>query len=373
MMPKANALVALLCVVVGGTTTSLPPPTGEFGVGVSRHVIPFRNHDDPVWPGNVSTEYLATAYYPTEEPGQTTRYMEPELAEIYEKGWNITAGSLANLTAMLAPGAPYLPLSLSQGPTIVFNPGGMGPPSSVYTAIITDLVSRGYVVFALDHVYEQPFVRYPNGTGVRGLPLDFQYDLDFVERLHEARRRATLHFIHYLPQLVEGLGARFATTGLGVFGGSLGGSLAFAAALGSNEVDAAVNLDGTLWGDLVANDSSVDTGKPVLFLATAGHSGDGDPSWATFPAWQTGWWRLLSVAGTLHSDWSDVTFWKQFGMNKATGDIDGRRMIDLSREYIGAFFGRHLRGEDAPILDAPAEEWPEVEVTDGRNGTRALD
>ncbi|TDZ39664.1 putative 1-alkyl-2-acetylglycerophosphocholine esterase [Colletotrichum spinosum] len=342
----------------------IPPPTGDYNVGAQRFVIPFLNEDDLVWPNGVATEYLVTLYYPTLDKESCPKpYLEPELAQLYADTWRF---NVSQLTSMVRWNASY-PDS-ETGPTLLFGPGGWGPPTDGNYILISDLVSHGYVVAAFDHVYEQPFLRYPNGTGVYGLPPNYTNTNQWVERLHAIRVKHQLHFVNFFPSLVADLDAPFKTDGFGTFGVSLGGSAALTLALESDAVAAAVNMDGANYGRLNSTSDS-DLKKPSMILGFQNHNANTDRTWNNYRAWQTGWWRLFSVDGTVHADWSDLTFWKRFGTTRSMGPIDGYRMANISRTFIRAFFDETLLGVGQPLLDAPSQDFPEVhwdEVHDGK-------
>ncbi|KAH7312581.1 platelet-activating factor acetylhydrolase [Stachybotrys elegans] len=331
----------------------LPPPSGQYNVGARREVIPFINPDN-VSPNNVSTEYLATFYYPTLDsaPCAPKPYLEPELAEMY---YDLYTWNISHLTSTVRWNASYLDEAV--GPTVIFGPGGWGPPTDAYTIIFSELASLGYVVAALDHPYEQPFVRYPNGTGVYGLAIDFSGTLPFVEELAEVRSREMLHFIDTLPSLAASMGAPFETDNLGTFGHSLGGATALSAALSSPAVAAAINQDGTMY--TVFHTPASDIRKPTMLLGMEIHIPENDLSWREFMEFQTGWWLYVTVTGVMHLDWSDLTWWKKYG-GRALGTIDSQRMVDLTNTYITAFFDRHLKGVPSDVLEGQTGAWPEV-------------
>ncbi|KAJ5000836.1 Lactose regulatory protein LAC9 [Colletotrichum sp. SAR 10_66] len=359
--PTLCLWASLISTVLG---EPIPAPTGKYNVGAQRFVVPFIDDDDVVWPNGVSTEYLVTLYYPTpDEKPYPKPYLEPELVELYEDLWNY---NISHLTSTLRWNASYL--DEGTGPTLLFGPGGWGPPTDGSYIAISDLVSHGYVVAAFDHVYEQPFVRYPNGTGVYGLsPAFSNYTLAWVEELHAVRVRQQLHFIDYFPSLVAELDAPFKTTDFGTFGVSLGGSAALTLALESDAVAAAINVDGTNWGRLNSTSDS-DLKKPSMILGFGGHNANSDRTWSNYRAWQTGWWRLFSVDGSVHADWEDRTYWKIFGTTATMGPINGNRMVNVTRTFIRAFFDEVLLGVEQPLLDTPSEDFPEVhwdEIHDG--------
>ncbi|OHF01914.1 platelet-activating factor acetylhydrolase [Colletotrichum orchidophilum] len=334
----------------------IPAPTGEYNVGAERFVVPFLDEKDVVWPNGVSTEYLVTLYYPTADEKPCPKpYLEAELTELYADLWTY---NVSHLTSTVRWNATYL--DDGTGPTLLFGPGGWGPPTDGNYIVISDLVSHGYVVAAFDHVYEQPFVRYPNGTGVFGLsPAFSNYTLDWVEKLHAIRIKQQLHFIDYFPSLVAELKAPFKFNDFGAFGVSLGGSAALTVALESDAVAAAINVDGTNWGRLNSTSDS-DLRKPSMILSFQGHNANTDRTWNNYRTWQTGWWRLFSVDGSMHADWSDLTFWKSFGTTRPSGPVDGNRMVYISRTFIRAFFDDVLLHISQSILDSPSEDFPEV-------------
>lgn len=346
-------------------TEPIPEPSGEYNVGMRRFLVPFINHDDPTSPNNVSTSYLATVYYPTnDEPAPPSPYLEPELAQIYADAWEF---DVAHLTTTIRQNATFLPGKKSAGPSIIFGPGGWGPSTDGFRILLSELASHGYAVAALDHIHEQPFLRLPNGTGVYGLPVTFSGTQPFLNIFHEVRVREVLHFIDYWPQLVAKLCAPFEKHRLGAIGHSFGGSISLNAAIRSDKVVAALNQDGGIFGIAAANLSSSDAGKPTMLLGFENHTPRTDRSWGNYTSQQTDWWRVITVNGTVHQDWSDLSFWKIFGTTRPMGSIDGRRMVNIRSAYVRAFLDEHLRGEESPLLDENSEDWPEVIVDSGND------
>ena len=362
---RALGLVALLGQALAAH--ELPRPSGKYNVGATRHVIPFVNPNDPFWPANLETDYLATVYYPTLDPvPEPEKYLQPEMAAEMEKQWEFYPGSLAAIEARIAWNASYL--DQVRGPTLFFGPGGGGPPTDAYTVLISELVSRGYVVAGLDHFYEQPFLRYPNGTGVPGLPLAHSFTQEELESLYDARLRDLVHFVDLWPLFVQDQQAPFNVSGPhGALGHSFGGSLSVSAAINASSVGAAINMDGTLWGNLVTNSSASDVKKPTLLFGQEGHTGETDPTFAWFTAQQTGWWRMINVKGATHLCFSDLAYWTTLGISDQTfGTVEGHRMMEITDTIVGAFFAEFLLGKPGdPILDEPQSDWPDIIIDDG--------
>ncbi|KAL7619893.1 hypothetical protein AAE478_010440 [Parahypoxylon ruwenzoriense] len=266
---------------------SLPPPTGPYQVGITRHTIEHFNPRDPLAPNKVSTAFLATIFYPTlQKPGGAPElYLNPKTAAYFENSWNYTWGG---------------PVGQPPYPTILFGPGGGGPPVEGSTIPLAELASHGYTVIGLDHPFEQPFLRYPNGTGAYGIDIDFN-DLQLLEAIYRTRLVDNAVLLKRLPKLVQQLKAPFNISHFGALGYSLGGAASFGSMYGDARFVSGLNPDGSLFG----RPSSVfaDVKKPVFLLASEYHSGEGeqaDSSWQIFLSRQTGYVREIFVIGTTH-------------------------------------------------------------------------
>ncbi|KAI0424219.1 hypothetical protein F5Y09DRAFT_149622 [Xylaria sp. FL1042] len=361
-------IVALTILQGCAQAVSLPRPSGKYNVGVSKHTIEHFNPFDILAPNYISTAFLATIYYPTlQEPeAEPQPYLEPELAAILEAEYNYTSGFLSTITAHLQPDAPYLDGAVGKSafPTLLFGPGGGGPPVAGNTILISELVSHGYTVVGLDHPFEQPFIRFPNGTGVVGVEIDFNSTI-LLEDIYDTRLVDTAVFLDYFPELVRKLGAPFSTTHIGSFGYSLGGAAAVGSIYYDGRLASGLNLDGALLGLQEAlNNTVADTKKPVLFLGSEVHTGEDavhDITWGTFPLWQTAYFGKFLINGTMHHDFSDDTFWKTIQpTDPTTGPIDGNRQVAIMNAYVKAFLDFTLLGQNSSTLYGPSAEWPEV-------------
>ncbi|KAI0133004.1 hypothetical protein BJ170DRAFT_719207 [Xylariales sp. AK1849] len=288
-------LLAGFALISGAIGIAIPPPTGPHRLGVKRIEVDYTNTGDPVAPNDITTSFLATVFYPTagglkykQEP-----YLDPATASLYENAFTLTNGSLSSLTFTAIRDAPVLSDQLA--PTVIY-------------------ASYGYTVIGLDHAYEQPFLRWPNGTRLYGLDIFFSgFTAESTAALQSIRINETVALLNNIPVLEKALGAPINQTHLGTF-----------------------------WGDLQANDSSIDTQRPVFLFGSAGHGGseEGDVTWKTFPKWQTGWERLLNVNGSEHLDFSDETFWREvpIATNLTRGTIDGNRMMKYHADFCEGVF-----------------------------------
>ncbi|KAI1422055.1 hypothetical protein F5Y12DRAFT_658413 [Xylaria sp. FL1777] len=344
----------------------IPPPTGPYKVSRKKVEIPYVNTGDPIAPNNVTTAFLATVYYPTPEhfTGPPVPYLDPALAALFEDAYNVTAGSFANLTTnAIVKDAPRL--NKATYPTLLFGPAGVGPPVEMFSILLSDLASYGYTVIGADHPYEQPFIRWPNGTALYGLPPFDNPDIDAVA-LIDIRVNETKALIDNIPLIERSVGGLIDSRHVGTFGHSVGGAAAAGALLHDHRVSSAINID----GPFSAKDQYTDAGKPVLLLSEEGIE---DQSWVDFAPVQTAWWKHLSITGSLHLDFSDLAFWKEVTDVKAhsssLGNINGYRQVNITRTFVRAFFDFTLRGVRETILDGPSNAWPELIFVTAENGT----
>ena len=128
--------------------------------------------------------------------------------QIFTTYYELPNGTIQNATARTTYEAKPLPveewkeLNLL---TLIFSPPFAGPPSQVFHAFISNLVSHGYSVVTMDHPYEQPYLQLPDGTGIPGLPVDHDINteegLEFVQRVHNYRLTDAHAVLKALPSL----------------------------------------------------------------------------------------------------------------------------------------------------------------------------
>ncbi|KAI0537908.1 hypothetical protein GGR58DRAFT_501680 [Xylaria digitata] len=371
MIPNVRSV--MLCLAAFGlaslqflilvAATTIPSSTGPYHVGKTRRTIHHHYGHGPLAPKNVGTAFLATIFYPTNQKPKAPPQPYPwgGIAEYYENRWNYTEGFLQSLTSTVQYDTPFLEGSVGQSPfpTIIFGPGGGGPPVDGNTIFLSELAPHGYTIICVDHPWDQAYIQFPNGTAVAGTAWDTWLTLAQVTPVYEIRIIDNKVLLEAFSQLIEELKAPINTSLIG----SLGFSLSGAAAIGTiydEKIVSRLNMDGSLWGKAAANNSSSDAKKPVFLFGHELHLG-GDPSWASFPRWQTGSFRYLLVNGTTELDFFDDAFWRLLEPNSQLGGtIDPYRMINITNAYVKAFFDLTLLGQYSPILDGPSKEYPEV-------------
>ncbi|GAA0267259.1 lipase [Actinomadura nitritigenes] len=336
----------------------LPPPTGPHAVGRSvLHLVDTRR-PDPWVPSAGPRQLMVSMYYPARPgTGGPAAYMTTEEARLFlrEK----------------APGAGFPPEALSatrtyartgarpaggRFPLVLLSPG-FGFPRATLTGLAEDLASHGYVIALVDHTYENSGTTFPDGRTLAcaicdkppagGQPAiarsragDISFVIDRLTGHHPAWRDA--HLID--------------SRRIGMAGHSIGGDAAAATMAADRRVRAGVDMDGTFYAPV----PSTGLGHRPFLMFGAEHEAPGaDPTWEQ--AWRSldGWKRWLTVAGSDHGTFTDMPVLSAWAGRPGTA-LSPQRSEQITRTYVGAFFGLHLEGTPQPLLEGPSSADPEV-------------
>jgi hypothetical protein len=213
---------------------SLPPPTGSYSVGQKPCVFDHVSPNDPFWPNNVSTSLLINLYYPTLDTATPVYYIWEGFSKTYDEYFAVPAGSFRDMTANLAFDAHPLPHAEGKKlrlPTLMFGPSGGGPSSRMFTDLLSELASHGYVIITVDQPYEQPYLEYPNGTVFTGV-LDLSWSGEtFLQEIYDYRLTDNSALLDTMPHIASDTGIPINLTHFVFFGHSVGGTTALSAVL----------------------------------------------------------------------------------------------------------------------------------------------
>lgn len=245
---------------------SFPKPSGPFDVGrleidVTDASREERFTDDPT----DKRRLLVSLYYPAAAPadGKHGAYGTPELAAV----WPFFN---EERRAWLSPGYASVPIAAERFPVLLFSPG-IGSLTLYYSSLLYEIASRGFVIAALWHPYSAEVVAFPGGTVLRSNPAGGMNGVPPGEQRAKLERLGTVwaddqRFV--LDQLAAWntqhslLRGHLDLQRVGAFGHSLGGAAAAQAAHVDRRIDAAVNMDGAMFGTVTTEGSRV----PFLLL-----------------------------------------------------------------------------------------------------------
>jgi len=375
--------------------TALPEPTGPHSVGRVSYdwVDPTRNEIYAADPDD-RRELVVFVWYPVnpQPAAEFAPYLPPEWAPAAE----FLGLNLAGVSSHAIPEAAVA-ADNSVYPVLLLSPSGF--PPLLLAAIAEELASHGFVVVGVNHTYETTVTAFADGRvvpmnpaaigGALG-PQTGSYEEVFRQRESVCEYKAAdlASVAGHLERLnndpTQLLAGRLDLTRVAALGHSFGGNAALEWCRTDQRCVAAVNLDGALWSEV----GRVGLDRPAMqvlaehreFAVTSEEAvkAGAAPTVDWFEAEKAitfGGWRTvqklaqpgytMQVGGAAHLSFMDVPFLPVTDASivkaaLAATRIDPQRMWRITCDLLLAFFARHLNGAPAPLLDGPADDYPEV-------------
>jgi EmrB/QacA subfamily drug resistance transporter len=333
----------------------VPAPTGPYPVGTRSFELVDRSRREPGTNGRKPRSFVMQLWYPRAAGGgKHEPYMPRKVAAFVAADGGLPVSILTRIR--LAAVSDAAPLRHAGGWPVVLFSTGYGVERQLYSGLVQDLASHGYVVAALDHPHDAGIVSFPDGHTVsfgkvgennnaisNALTVriaDTRYALDALTRLNrEGRSHAfcgTFNLDH-----------------VGMFGHSLGGATAAATMLIDRRIDAGLDMDGFLFGKVA------DTGlkKPFMLFSA-------DPGFRSKPNLAQFWGHLkgpryaVDFAGAAHLAFTDLVFLvpqlagteqaaAQARIRPLIGTVNATVAYAAERAYILAYFDRTLKSKGA--------------------------
>lgn len=382
MVLAAGILAAGVTVAVAGKTPAtprttaaasepasvpLPAPPGPYPVGTRPLQLVDHSRRDTLAPTAQNRTLMIQLWYPAAHANRypIAPYMPTEAARYEDQTLKLPAGTFESVRSYGHLDAPPAPAP-SGWPVVLFSPG-LGTTRLLYTTLVEDLASRGYLVVAIDHPYDADVVEFPDGH----LATMAQITSPRIPDLVQIRTQDTSFVLDQLNRLdagslVPGWSHRLDLTRIGMFGHSLGGASTAAVMFSDQRIAAGANLDGTFYGPYPPQGLD----RPFLLMSSAMHDRTNDPSWAQMWPLLRGWRLDLKLAGSGHRTYSDIAvlasplhLTKLFPPDQLPyiiGTIDGIRAATIEQTYLTAFFDQTLRHRTEPLLRHPDPHFPEI-------------
>lgn len=370
----------LSLLVFSATLTSaivIQPPLGKYGVASTAMELVDTSRNDTYAPKPEPRRVMVSAYYPANlfkncQPVMLP-YMPPATAVIYDEFYaplgipNGTFGTFELSTCA------FNRKDRSRGPNdfpiVLFSPG-LGNSRLLYGAMAQSLASHGYVVITMDHAYDANIVEYPDKSVARYVNISTveQITADVLVRQHDVSFIVDqLHDCSIRQQLFHDLANTKSLNRILMMGHSLGGATAAAAMLADNRIAAAVNLDGTMFGDVLTESLT----SPFMIMSHAGKNLTTDPSWTQVWPKITGTKLAVTLNGTVHGSYSDLPLLANTlgtsakdgaQVGELLGTMDGATAIGNVDAFVGQFF-KFVEHETKDLLPREmAKKYPEASV-----------
>jgi dienelactone hydrolase len=361
----------------------LPAPTGLYKVGTqTRHIVDESRQDPFSDEPDRARELMIQIWYPLD-----TSVRNLAMAPYRDRRiTTLKSAHLALVESHSMLGGQLLP-SESRYPVLLYTPSWSGIRTEC-TVQVEELASHGYVVVGIDHPYCSGVVAFPDGRIVRRKFVgdeDYSSEASVETFARTARQQVEIRAqdASFVLDTLEQLNAddpdglltgSLDLAHVGIFGFSLGGGTSAQACWLDRRFRAGLDMGGMIAGESAKHG----TFAPFFFMfegmyesfpytPRADISGvsprkrrDIEFTQKQFELIKSslskfgGYW--MTIQGIRHLEFSDVPFFSVL----RRGSADPARIARIISKYALAFFNRHLRDKEQPLLDGPTSDMPEV-------------
>ncbi|KIL62495.1 hypothetical protein M378DRAFT_12822, partial [Amanita muscaria Koide BX008] len=185
----------------------LPAPTGPYTIGTTNLILTDHTRLEifSPTPNTTARTIVGQIYYPTLPADQLNKsgsytlspYLTPGLARFTEKAYGLPSHTMDGiLTNTYLNASVSLPRGKDSPDVIVFSPG-YGLSRSIYATYHEQLASKGYVVIAIEHLYDVVYVDIP-GLGVFQNPYVSNSSAAITDEMHAVRVQDALFILRSL-------------------------------------------------------------------------------------------------------------------------------------------------------------------------------
>jgi dienelactone hydrolase len=321
-------------------------------VGTRSLELVDRSRHEPGSNGRQPRALVIQLWYPRlPGNGRAARYMPPRIAAYTAASSGLPASAFSRLE--LAAISNALPLPRAGGWPVVLFSTGYGIERQLYTGLVSDLASHGYVVVAIDHPHDANIVAFPDGHTVTIGKVGQAPDA--IEKAYAVRLADTRYVLDTLARLdlhrgTSSLGGMLDLDRVGMFGHSLGGAAAAGTMLADRRIRGGLDMDGRLFGKVAT------TGLERPFMLFAAEPGfRRNASLAAFWNHLTGPRYAVDFTAAAHLAFTDLVFLvpQLTGTHNAVraklqplvGSVDPTVAYAAERTHVLAFFDHVLKGK----------------------------
>lgn len=349
----------------------LPKPTGSYAIGVkTMHLIdslrPEHFTEDPT----DVREMMIQLWYPIETAteGKRTEYMDYPTFQWLKARSPIPLFTIPNTAYLFVRphGRNQTAIAEEIFPLVVFSPGYDGV-YQIYTSFIEDLVSHGFVVASINHPYVSGITVFPDGrtVGLAAVPTDpvarsAFFNMSLRTIIEDAKFVVdTITELNETDPLFTG---RFDLSRVGMYGHSFGGANTATCCYEDARFRAGLTLDGVFYRQFIPGNITV----PMLFMfAEARYTNDSTIQYL----WNhtTNDTFKMCIKGSTHFGFTDVGVLLSHLVPLIPprlllfGSIPPKRMVNITKTYVTAFFDVYLNGAPVDRLLDLSDQFEEVD------------
>jgi len=368
----------------------LPKPTGKYQVGTTELFITDSSRKERFKKRDFRRVYIKIWYPAIPEANQKPElYLQNYSAELINGIFMSKDFSFDWLNELKkSPTYSYsqAPINIQEtkSPVLVFTPGYYFGMAELYSVYMEELASHGYIVCSVNHLYEQPYIKFPDGEEVfikkkrtqwAYLQLVMANWFQFRDKdSHENIERITRYYHKMLNRFRKALDywvddTRFFVDYLyqqkaignsnevlqamdldkiGAFGQSFGGAVTGQFCLLDERVKAGLNMDCFRFGDVIDQPLK----QPFMLIQS-----DYQPTWNMGNTINyenhKGDFSFLSLSNASHFIFSDgaiLPYYTEEFKNRMIGEVDGKLLLNTTNKYMLDFFNHYLKGKNAILI-----------------------
>jgi pimeloyl-ACP methyl ester carboxylesterase len=355
---------------------SVLPVVGSprFDVAITTSMLTDTDRLDPYAKDGRARSIMISSFNPVTKCHHKTQqpYMPPATAAFEDEkysAYGLPNGTFRSLSLETCSNGStiYSACSSDSLPVVLFS-GALATSRLIYSNILQNIAAAGYLVISIDHPYDSDIVEFPNGSLINGVDIDSDAELALALTtrtqdllfMHQQLANATLTDTLFPGHL---RGRKSPATA--IMGHSFGGAASAAAMLVEPRISAGLNLDGSMFGDVLT------AGLDQAFMLM-GHE---NKTQATDPTWAAVWPRLrgfkkeFEVKGTAHYSFSDLPLVTAVlelqdvlpaEVGEVLGNVEGKHMTGLIAAFATEFFEVAFGNGKGEGLVGGMKESPEV-------------
>ena len=364
----------------------LPKASGPYTVGTMDMLLELDREEVITADTEDTRSLMIKVWYPSKEIGvEMDPYVDPAGRNGFAQKYGLLPSMLNYLDKVETNVYRNIQVADETFPVLIFS-HGYNSKANGYYALLTELVSQGYIIFAINHTYESTGSSFPDE---RMTYFDYEYarqiesntwsimepvieafksDLSFEERHPIVQKGLTTYFVRdmverWAQDMVDVVNklddwnnsgffkGKLDISNVGAFGHSRGGGTAGEALLIDDRIKAVANIDGVQWGQMVDTVFQ----KPFLFLSADWPEEHEDLNQHAYINKSTSVFYQGTVLQSGHSNFMDIPFMIRVQGLSQAGNIDPYLSMEITTKVVTSFFDKHLKQKDIDLNDVGAK------------------
>lgn len=360
----------------------IPEASGPYTVGTMDMLLELEREEVITADTEDTRNLMIKVWYPSKEKGvEMDPYVDAAGRNGFANKYGLLPSMLNYLDKVETNVFRNIQVADETFPVLIFS-HGYNSKANGYYALLKELVSQGYIIFAINHTYESTGSTFPDG---RLIYFDYEYarqiqtntwsvmepvieafksDLSFEDRHPIVQKGLTTYFVRdmverWAQDMVDVvnkldewnnsgfLKGKLDLSNVGTFGHSRGGGPAGETLLMDNRIKAAANIDGVQWGQIVDTIFQ----KPFLFLSADWPEEHEDLNEHAYINKSTSVFYEGTIRESGHSNFMDIPFMIPLRALSLAGNIDPHLSMEITTKVITSFFDKHLKEKDIDLND----------------------